>query len=132
MNQYGARVKLHWAHFLPEAYAEIRDPGSFFGVLGEQIALKIDELTGELAGDDPPGEGYLAKAERLTAARCQAEEIIMYEYGLLAIGDEDEDDEPAAARNRPVVVDRDHPSWEQVDAEQRERIGDPPGEDGTP
>jgi hypothetical protein len=31
---------------------------------------------------------------------------------------------------RPLVVDRDHPSWPEVDAEQRERIGDLPGEDG--
>jgi hypothetical protein len=31
---------------------------------------------------------------------------------------------------RPLVVDRDHPSWSEVDAEQRERIGAPPGEDG--
>ena len=36
-----------------------------------------------LAGDDRPGEGYLAKAGRLTAARLQAEEIIRHEYGPL-------------------------------------------------
>lgn len=27
--------------------------------------------------------------------------------------------------DRPVVVDRGHPSWAEVDAEQRERLGDP-------
>ncbi len=128
MNRYGATVVRHWARLLPEAYAEIRNPGAFFGILGEQIALQIDELAGELAGDDPPGEGYLAKAGRLTAARCQAEEFVMHDYRLLT--PDDEDGEPAAAGERPVVVDRDYPSWAEVDAGQRERLGDPPGEDG--
>jgi hypothetical protein len=31
-----------------------------------------------------------------------------------------------------VVVDRSHPSWADVDAEQRERIGDSLGKDGQP
>ena len=89
----------------------------------------------ELADDDRPGEGYLAKAGRLTAARHQAEEIIRHEYGPLTSDEEDngdEDDEPASAGERPAVIRRDHPSWAEVDAEQRERLGDPPGEDGQP
>jgi hypothetical protein len=133
MNHYGATVMRHWARFLPEVYAEIRDPGTFFGILGEQIACQIDELADEIAGDDPPGEGYLAKVGRLTAARCQAEEIIMHGYDLLTPEhevDSDGDDEPTPDGGRPVVVDRDHPSWAEVDAEQRGRLGDPPGEDG--
>jgi hypothetical protein len=130
MNQYGVTVMRHRARFLPEAYAEIRNPDSFFDILGEQIARQIDELSDEIAGDDPPGEGYLAKVGRLTAARYQAEEIVMHDYGLLTLGDEDEGGEPAAAGERPVVVDRDHPSWAEVNAEQRERLGGPPGEDG--
>ena len=43
-----------------------------------------------MAGDDRPGEGYLAKAGRLTAARHQAEEIIRHEHGPLTSDDEDE------------------------------------------
>ena len=31
MNHYGATVMQHWARFLPEAYAEIRNPDAFFG-----------------------------------------------------------------------------------------------------
>ena len=83
---------------------------------------------GELAGDDRPGEGYLAKAGRLTAARYQAEEIIRHESGPLTSGEEDDgdqDDEPASAGERPVVIGRGHPSWPEVDAGQRERTGDP-------
>ncbi len=35
--------------------------------LGEEIARQVDELADELAGDDRPGEGYLAQAGRLMA-----------------------------------------------------------------
>jgi hypothetical protein len=127
MNRYGAIAMRQWARLLPEVYAGIRSPGSFFGVLGEQIAQRIDELTDELAGDDILGEGYLAKAGRLTAARCRAEEFVLHDYGLLPPDGEDggEDGELAAAGERPVAVDRDHPSWAEVDAEQRERIEGP-------
>ena len=84
-------------------------------------------LAEELVGDDQPGEGYLAKAGRLTAARLQAEEIINHENGPLTPpreDDEDEDDDGELIPDveRPVVVDRDHPSWAEVNAEQQERI----------
>jgi hypothetical protein len=128
MNHYGATVMRHWARFLPEAYAEIRNPDAFFGILGEQIAGQIDELSDEIAGDDPPGEGYLAKVGRLTAARFQAEEIVMHGYDLLTPDyevDSDENGEPTPDGGRPVVVDCDHPSWAEVNAEQQERIHDP-------
>jgi hypothetical protein len=69
-------------------------------VLGEVIAHRIDELADHLAGDDQHGEGYLAKVARLTAAREHAQERVLGEY-LLLPPDED----------RPVVVDRGHPSW---------------------
>ena len=52
--------------------------------LGQETARQIDELATELAGDDQPGEGYLEKAGRLTAARSQAEEIILPQQVLLA------------------------------------------------
>jgi hypothetical protein len=123
--------QLLWPWFGPPWYAEIEDPDAFWAAIRRQFA----QQAGELAGDDRPGEGYLAKAGRLTAARHQAEEIIRHEYSPLTSGEEDngdQDDEPASAGERPVVIGRDHPAWAEVDAEQRERIGDPPGEDGQP
>lgn len=81
----------------------------------------------ELVGDDQPGEGYLAKAGRLIAARHQAEELIRHQYGPLPPDDEDDGDEdpaPDSAPERPLVIGRDHPSWAEVDTEQRERLGD--------
>ena len=95
---------------------------------GAQFARQADELADDLAGDDPPGEGYLAKAGRLTAARRQAEEIISHEYGPLTSDDEDdgdEDDEPAQTWATAGGRGRDHPSWPEVDAEQQERIHGP-------
>jgi hypothetical protein len=119
LNYYGELTRRQWEGCLPEIYQQIRDPGAFFVVLGEVIAQRIDELADHLAGDDPHGEGYLAKVARLTAAREHSKERVLGEY-LLLPPDED----------RPVVVDRGHPSWAEADAEQRERLGDPPGEEG--
>jgi hypothetical protein len=121
LNYYGELVRRQWQGCLPEVYEQIRDPGAFFAVLGELIAQRIDELADHLAGDDPPGEDYLAKVARLTAARDHAKGRVLGEY-LLVPPDED----------RPVVVDRRHPSWAEVDAEQRERLGDPLSEEGRP
>ncbi len=120
--------QLLWPWFGPPWYAEIEDPGAFWAAIARQFARQAGELADELAGDDPPGEGYLAKAGRLTAARHQAEEIIRHEYDPVPSDDEEDggdEDESASAGERPVVIGRDHPSWAEVDAEQRERIGEP-------
>jgi hypothetical protein len=85
MNRYGLLAQRHWARWLPQRYATIPDPDSFFSTLGQETARQIEELADQLAGDDQPGEGYLAKAGRLTAARSQAEEIILPQQVLLAV-----------------------------------------------
>jgi hypothetical protein len=121
LNYCGELVRRQWEGCLPEVYQQIRDPGAFFAVLGEVIAQRIDELADHLAGDDQHGEGYLAKVARLTTAREHAQERVLSEYLLLP---------PDEAR--PEIVDRGHPSWAEVDAEQRERLGDPLSEEGRP
>ena len=129
MNQYGAMARSHWARWLPQRYATINDPDSFFSTLGQDTARQIDELTAELAGDDQPGEGYLAKAGRLTAARSQAEEIILPQQVLRApepetSQDPEENDLPSAGTERPLIIDRSHPLWAEVNAEQQELAQD--------
>jgi len=129
MNQYGAMARSHWERWLPQRYATITDPDSFFLTLGLETARQIDELATELAGDDQPGEGYLAKAGRLTAARKQAEEIILPQQILLppepgTSEDPEENDLPPADTGRPVIVDRGHPVWAEVNAEQEELAQD--------
>jgi hypothetical protein len=62
------------------------------------------------------------------ATTGQAEEIIRHEYGPLTTDHDDDCDdqgEPSRFGERPVVVDRNHPSWADVDAEQQERIDGP-------
>ena len=129
MNRYGAMARSHWARWLPQRYATISDPDSFFSTLGQETARQIDELAVELAGDDRPGEGYLEKAGRLAAARSQAEEIILPQQVLLAPEPETSEDpkenNPATATGeRPLVIDRSHPLWAEVNAEQQELAQD--------
>lgn len=129
MNRYGVMAQSHWARWLPRRYATISDPDSFFSTLGLETARQIDELAAELAGEDQPGEGYLEKAGRLTAARSQAEEIILPQRVLLPpeseMGEDPEENDPATAGGeRPLVIDRSHPMWAEVNAEQQELAQD--------
>src|ERR1017187_3591632 len=110
MNRYGAMAQSHWARWLPQRYATINDPDSFFSTLGQETARQNDELAANLAGNDQPGEGYLAKAGRLTAERGQAEEIILPQQVLLApepeASEDLEGDDPLpAGGDRPLIVD---------------------------
>jgi hypothetical protein len=126
VNRYGLMAQRHWAQWLPRRYAAVREPDSYFSTLGQEAARQIEDLTAELAGDDRPGEEYLAKAGRLTAARSRAEEIVLPERVLLApepgTGEDPEDgSQPPGSLALPVVVDRGHPAWAEVNAEQAER-----------
>jgi hypothetical protein len=127
MNHYGATAQRHWERWLPERYATIQDPGSFFSTLGEEVDRQIADLALDLAGQDPPGEDYLVKVGRLNMARLQAEEIVLREQVLLppepgADPDSDDQEEKTSAGQQaaPVTVDRSHPLWEEVNAEQEE------------
>jgi len=83
VNQYGEMGRRHWERWLPDRFAAIRDPETFFTDLGDQAQQKITALAWELAGDDRPGEGYVAKAGRLGEARHRAEQIVLEEIILL-------------------------------------------------
>ena len=129
MNWYGVMAQNHWARWLPQRYATIEDPDSFFSTLGQETARQIDELAAELADEDQPGEGYLEKAGRLTAARSQAEEIILPQQILLSpepetSEDPEENDPATTSGERPLIIDRSHPLWAEVNAEQQELAQD--------
>jgi hypothetical protein len=83
MNQYGTRAKQHWQKYLPEQFQQLAEPDNFFSDLGEQIAQRVESLAEAIAGDDPPGEGYLDKVGRLNMARADAESDILREMALL-------------------------------------------------
>lgn len=131
MNRYGVIAQQHWARWLSRQYAAISDPDSFFTTLGEEVARQIDNLTDELVGEIRQTDTYLVHVGRLFAVRAIAEELILPQRVLpdpeLAVDDGQDDQEGAKPRGeeRPMVVDRNHPSWAEVNAEQRERANDP-------
>ena len=131
MNRYGAIARRHWERWLPEQYAAISDPDAFFAALGEEAARQVSDLAAQLAGEGPPGEGYLERVGHLASARSRAEEIVLPWLVLPApeafADDEHDDGEGVRLEGgmRPLAVDPGHPAWAEVDAEQRERRGGP-------
>lgn len=112
MNRYGHSIRRHWEQCLPVLYARIDDPESWFAALGEYAAQGIDELADEAAGDDPPGEDYLEKVARLTAAREHAEQEVM--HGLCPApvpGDDAGDEDEMAAAIPPLIIWTACPAW---------------------
>jgi hypothetical protein len=83
MNQYAAMAERHWRRWLPSRVARMADPASFFSTMGEEVTSRIEDLTAELAGDDPPGETFMEKVGRLNMARLRAEEVVLPEMVLL-------------------------------------------------
>jgi hypothetical protein len=131
VNRYGVMARQHWARWLPRQYAAIGDPDSFFTTLGEEVARQIDDLADDLAGEIGQGDSYLARVGQLVAARALAEELILPQR-VLPRAEQAADDEQGHQENvksapgeRPVVVDRGHPSWAEVNVEQQERAHDP-------
>jgi hypothetical protein len=129
MNRYGAMARRHWERWLPGQHVAIEDPDAFFALLGEEAARQVDDLAERLAGDGRPGEGYLERAGRLASARARAEEIVLPQQVLSPsepFADDEQDDSEGLRLEggaRPLAVDPGHPSWAEVDDEQRERAG---------
>ena len=94
MNSYGRRAQRHWKNTDPDRYEAIEDPETFFGQLGEQADLQVQEMAASLAGPDQPGEEYQQKVGRLNMARLQAEEVVLTD--LVWICGPDETEEPAS------------------------------------
>jgi hypothetical protein len=83
MNQYAILARNHWRTQLPTRYLALTDPEAFFGQLGEQAMEEIDNLASALEGPDQAEEPFLVKAQRLQAARAEAESIVVRELILL-------------------------------------------------
>jgi stalled ribosome rescue protein Dom34 len=79
MNPYGAQAAKHWQTHLPERFAQIQDPETFFTDLGEEIEQQIEDQARALAGPDPAQESYLDKVGRLNMARLTAESQVLRE-----------------------------------------------------
>ena len=73
--------QLLWPWFGPPWYEQVEDLDAYLGAYWCALHLSAAELAELLADDGPPGEDYLARAARITAARHQAHEIIGHVYG---------------------------------------------------
>jgi hypothetical protein len=92
-NHYGLLAWEHMARYLPERFAQIPDPATYFTQLGEQIAEEIEETQAALAGSSGPEEDYFATRGRMRMAQLMAEEKVLSELAFLT-PTEDPDDGP--------------------------------------
>jgi len=126
MNEYGQMAHDHWKRWLPQRYSQIEDPSNFFSTLGDQVSTRIADLTLDLAGEDPPGETFIAKLGRLNNAKQRAREIVLPELVLVEPETPTTEDEPepeqAAAEWIPLREDLSHPWWRQAMAEEDTRL----------
>lgn len=132
MNRYGRQAEAHWAKWRPTELSTIANPQEFFSTLGLQVEARVEELALMLAGDDPAGEGYLAKVGRLRMAKFNAQEAAMRELMLPPAEpghpqyDPEEDQGsgmfPAQPPWLPVVMTADHPNYHDMDDDPGLRI----------
>ena len=87
MNRYGERAKEHWARTRPaslETLEQQGEAGTFFAVLGEEIAERVSQLTVDLESQERArlnaAEDDLERIGILNALRMQAEELALQEH----------------------------------------------------
>lgn len=87
MNRYGERAKEHWARTRPaslETLEQQGEAGTFFAVLGEEIAERVSQLMVELESQERARlnatEDDLERIGILNALRMQAEELALQEH----------------------------------------------------
>ena len=82
---------------------------------GVEVEAEIAEVAAALAGNDLPGEGFLAKLGRLNMARLQAEERVLSERVLVTPETPDEEAPGPVFSSGwvPMVEDPTHPFWQE-------------------
>jgi hypothetical protein len=73
MNRYGRQLMRQMQQSDPARFASLPDPDQHFTIVGEQLAVEIEQLAQSIAGPDRPGETYLEKVGRLNMARLAAD-----------------------------------------------------------
>jgi hypothetical protein len=84
----------HWREHLPNAYASITDPDTWFQNLADEAQARIDDLADALAGEAPDGENYGDALARHTTARHMAEEQVIREMLLVTPEADQQPEEP--------------------------------------
>ena len=95
MNRYGRQLMRQMQQTDPTRFASVPDPEQHFTMLGEQLAVGIEQLAQSIAGPDRPGETYLEKVGRLNMARLNAESDLIAEAMIRDPEDPEIDQRPA-------------------------------------
>lgn len=95
MNRYGRRLMRQMQQTDPARYQSLPDPERHFTIMGEQLAVEIEQLAHTIAGPDRPGETYLQKVGRLNMARLNAESDLLAETIAKDPEDPEIDERPA-------------------------------------
>ncbi|MHB8463758.1 MAG: hypothetical protein ACYDH6_22560 [Acidimicrobiales bacterium] len=97
MNTYGRQAQEHMRRYLPERFATIPDPSSYFRELGEQVAEQILAVERGLIPPAAPGEPWIDTVGKAKMARMMAAEQVMAE--MVWLTPENQPDEPTIGDN---------------------------------
>jgi len=116
MNRYGKLAMQHWRDELPDRFAQIDDPETFFSTLGQQVATEIADLSATLAEQEPSTGEFLANLGDRRTAKLRAEEIVLAQRIYLT-EETDEQDNPASTAPTgtdwiPLTEDPSHRWWQ--------------------
>lgn len=92
MNRYGLHARRRWSSINPQRVDAISNPQEFFTELGEQILIRVSELTDSIVAGQPAKEPVREREAQIATATKTAEEIVFAE--LVEISPPIEDDEP--------------------------------------
>jgi hypothetical protein len=84
MGRLALMAEKHYQKYLPETYNSLNSSSrpAFFLNLEAEAQDQIDRLADDLAGPDPDGETFQARANRLQTARREAESQVIREFLL--------------------------------------------------
>jgi hypothetical protein len=119
MNRYGVDARAYWKRWLPQRYAALPDPISFFVNLGEQVEQQVGDLWDALVVNDqaPADETHEQRVGRLGLLKATAEYEVLAELVRLppepgaGLEDEDEGLESDAEFETRVQRTREHTEW---------------------
>lgn len=112
VNRYGTLAMRQWRDYMPARYEALEDPEEFFRELGELVETRITALVRELERSLPTTLDYLQRVADLTAARRQAEEIVLQELIFSQV--EPEPSRDLQARLEELLVEL--PDQAQIDS----------------
>ena len=101
MDRMAAIAEQHYKTHLPERYAALDDPETYFQMLSDEAEEQIEAMLPGLEGPDLPNETFLERVSRYNWARFLAESQVFREVLLPA--PEEETDPEEAELNQQIV-----------------------------